>query len=92
MLEQMTTQVRDMLIEHLAGPVAIDRRARSHRHQVRNALLRRGMIRDEAVTAPRFSVITKKGREAITAFIADMRAAIARAEANVWSADHADAA
>lgn len=81
-LEKLTVPMRDMLIEHLAGPVPVQRHAGSHRPHVMKALLQRKWLCGDRQTAPRHTLLTREGDRIITAAIADMRAAVARADAH----------
>ena len=85
----ITTRMRDLLIEHIDGPVPIIRNTvRPNRFLIVRGAVELGLLRyDEARCArPKRTVITEKGRELLAEALADWADAITKARA--WRADH----
>jgi hypothetical protein len=84
--------MRDVLIEHIDGPVAImapsgctwgrlseHNGARAARFRTMKALLERGLLRCDANIRPRFTQMTESGRAALAEALADAADALVRA-------------
>ncbi len=87
----ISNRMRDVLIEHIDGPVKIIRataagieakKAALHR-QTAEALIDRGFLRvdDPAKPRPRYTIITEEGREELCAALADWADALNAARA-----------
>jgi len=87
----ISTQMRDVLIDHLDGqkvPIlrvadvsGIEAHDRASRQATTTALIARGLLKtDGRLSAPRFTVITEAGRRILSAMLADWADALSRAE------------
>jgi hypothetical protein len=82
--------MRDVLIEHIDGPVPIVRAcnmtgieasAMATRYKSVGALLGRDLLRVDRPCAPRFTIVTEAGRGVLSAALADWADALMRAGA-----------
>jgi hypothetical protein len=72
--------MRNVLIEHLDGPVGIDVRGASWRREVVRCLLNRGLLRTDAyVLRARHTIMTEAGRRELAEALADWADALDRA-------------
>jgi hypothetical protein len=84
----LTTGMRDVLIEHIDGPVPIVRagnlsgarcKAEAIRYKSVWALMDRGLLIQRPGFSPRFTIITEAGREELAKALADWADALVRA-------------
>lgn len=84
----ITARIRDLLIEHIDGPVPFRVRPQWHkdfgRPMVVKAAIKAGLLRPDCphTNRPRFTVITEAGREQLSKALADWADAIIRAQYN----------
>lgn len=72
--------MRDVLIEHIDGPVAIDRRGASGRREAVRGCLNHGYLRTDAyLLRARHTIMTEPGRTALAEALADAADALVRA-------------
>ena len=82
----ISNRMRDILIEHLDGPVAIVRSApglgkkNALRAQAITAMIGRGLLKvdDPGTARPRFTLVTDHGREILCEVLADWAEALIR--------------
>jgi hypothetical protein len=83
----LTTGMRDVLIEHIDGPVPIfrachskiDAKAMGIRYKSVWSLMDRGLLTKDRPCAPRFTIITDLGRDELAKALADWADALVRA-------------
>jgi hypothetical protein len=84
----LTTGMRDVLIEHIDGPVPIVRttdftgieaHAMATRYKSVWALLDRGLLKKDRELVPKFTIITEPGRAELAKALADWADALVRA-------------
>jgi hypothetical protein len=79
-IRQLTSLQRDLLIDHIDGEVLLSM-ANRHLVQVRNALMRNGLLRGSSphTIRPRGTVLTERGRAAVGMILGDCADALVRA-------------
>lgn len=77
-MRDLTPVMRDLLIEHIDGPVPLDRSI-PYRTSRLFAARSAGLIRFDRPDRPRFSMLTVKGRQWLAEVLADWAEALTRA-------------
>jgi hypothetical protein len=81
-VNQLTGKQRQMLIDHIDGPLDITTRD-AHLIPVRNSLIASGMLRPDTPAhiglRPRTTILTERGRFALAAILANYAEALVRA-------------